>query len=206
MYLQGQIGPAVPVFSKVTCILAFNEHSPVRIRVHKVCFQNTRGVLPLGQPLASAMVKQGIQYLSRLKPGSHSVKTSLLSCSQPILLSVPVSIMGQWCRWHDPRVTASSLLCFSVMRPRSRTKGAEGNNVELSAGGQTCLGNLVQQVLTLESSYSILIHLITKHWLWEWHLLLSNQRKFYSKHHKKAIFIWRSLCLQYAVTQLAWMR
>ena len=53
-------------------------------------------------------------------------------------------------------------------------------------GAQTCVGNEVQQVLTSERSRSIHIHLISRHWLWEWHLLLSSSRKHCSKHHKNS--------------------
>lgn len=182
-------------------ILAFNAHSPVPIRVHRCVFRRARVILPLGQSFASAMVRQ---CLYRLKPGSHQVETSLLSCSQPTFLSAFFH-EGQWRWWHNPHVTAASPLCLTVMRPGSRAKGAVANNVQPSASGQARLSNQVPQVLTLQSNHSILIHLTSKHWLWDWHLLLSNQRKCYSKH-KKAMFISRGLRLQYMVTQLAWMR
>lgn len=201
VYLQGHCGQAVPAFSKVTCIYL---HSMCILLCQSECircvFRKARVILSLGPSLASAEVRQ---CLYGPKPGSHQVETSLLSCSQPAFLSAFFH-QGQWCWWHNPQVTAASPLCFTVMRPGSRAKGAVANNVELSASGQTRLGNQVQQVLTLQSNHSILIHLLSKHWLWEWHLLLYNQRKCYSKHHKKATFIWRGLCVQYMVTQHEW--
>lgn len=178
VYLQGQCGQAVPVFSKVTCIYLHSTRILLCQSENIRCvFRRAMVIMPLGQSLASAMLKR---YLYRLKPGSHQVETSLLSCSQPTCLSAFFH-QGQWRWWHNPRVTAASPLCFTVMRPRSRAKGAVVNNVELSASGQTRLGNQVQQVLTLQSNHSILIHLMSKHWLWEWHLLLSKSKEMLLK-------------------------
>lgn len=126
-----------------------------------------------------------MQTVSRLQPGGHRLETLLPSCSQPPLLSVFRSIWGQWGWGHDSHVTASSLLGFSVMRPRSRAEGAAGTKVGAVSRVHTCVGNQIQQALTLERSHSIHSHLISKYWLWEWHLLLSHQRKHCSKHHKK---------------------
>lgn len=64
----------------------------------------------------------------------HQVETSSLPCSQSPFLSVSVAIWGQWCWWHDPCMTASSLLGFSAMRPRSRAEGLHEVMWKPSAG------------------------------------------------------------------------
>lgn len=149
-----------------------------------------------------------MQTVSRLKPGDNQVETSLLSalCLHfcLCLYSSADSHARAWSLWDSSQPTW--LQCNGAEEQSWRGCKEQCGSCQL--GNHTCLGDQVQQVLTLGGSHSILIYLTSKHQLREWHLLLSNQREHCSKHHKKSkpCSLWKSLHLQYTVTQLVWKR